>query len=288
MGKGKNLKLCPVCGKPVKEKSRTCCSYICAGKYRQNYKVCPICGKKFPCAPSASVVSTCGAPACKAAFRKALIVEGMSQTERMTKLGADFLSATPPEKLPQSKSWVLRAPNGVTYECVDLKKFVRENNELFDGTTTDRVCSELYNLKSSILGTNAERRRRSHWHGWEVLKWGAPNCKPDAPKKPPAYTHPSSETLAKKRRECETCNRTSKIALCSPDGNIYCPENLLGWTEENCETLFGMEKTRRNALTITSAFSRLKRLSNTTRKDGAPYHVYGGWTVIPCEKITGK
>lgn len=287
MGEAKNLKLCPVCGKPVKEKRRTCCSYICAGKYRQNYKVCPICGKKFPCAPSSSDVSTCGTPACKTAFRRSLIVGGLPQTERLAKLSTDFLAATPPEKLPQSKSWVLRAPNGTIYGCTDLKKFVRENGELFDGATTDRVCCELYGLKASMLGTIAKRKQRSHWHGWEVLKWGTPNRKPVAPKKPPSYTYPSAEELEEKRRECAACSRASKIAICSPTGKIYCPENLSGWAEENCDTLFGMEKTRRNALTIASAFSRLKRLASTLRKDGSPYHVYGGWTVISCDKISG-
>lgn len=270
---------CPICGAPLKRKNQKYCSYACAGKVKQNYKICVICGKKFLSSPSARV-STCGDPTCTATFNR-----GISFAVGSAKYLSDYKKTTQPEHLPQSKSWVLQAPNGKIYECTDLSNFVRENLDLFDNKRHSQICNELYCLKASILGTNAPRRRRSEWHGWKVLSWGEPNKKVVTPK-PQLYTFPTDDTLLKKSMDCKNCTNRNKIAICSPHGEIYCPPSLLDFVRKNCEAFFGLEPTEKNAKNIAAAFSRLKKSSKTTRKDGAPFHIYGGWTVIPCDAIS--
>lgn len=271
---------CPICGAPLKKKNQKYCSYACAGKARQHYKTCPICGKVFPSPPSETGVSTCGSPSCMTAFKRSLpcMVEVAARLKKIRQ-------ETPPEKHPQSKSWVLQAPTGTVYECTDLSNFVRENLELFENKNHGRICCELYALKSSILGTIAPRKRRSEWHGWRVLSWGEPNKKVVTPK-PQLYAFPSDDALLKKSMDCKSCTNRNRIAICSPHGDLYCPPSLLDFARENCEALFGLAPTEKNAKTIASAFSRLKKSSKTTRKDGAPFHIYGGWTVIPCDAIS--
>lgn len=273
-------RLCLVCGKPIPPKNKKFCSTECAGKARQNYKICPVCGKRFAVSPSSTEVSTCGDAICKTTFRR-----NLPSTKAAIKYLDKYRDETPPEQLIWSKGWVLKAPDGKVYSCTNLRQFVREHPDLFDADRVKQICGEFYCLKSSILGTIPLRRRRSQWHGWKVLAWSEPNkieCKP----KPQPYTLPSAEEMRQKSIGCATCKSRGKIAVCSPDGKIYCPASLLAWAREHCEEISGLPRTEKNARNIVASFSRLKKLGAAKRADGAPYHVYGGWTVIPCETIS--
>lgn len=73
-----------------------------------------------------------------------------------------------PENFWTAKGWVICSPSGETYECRNLKNFIREHSELFDGTVK-QAYDGFQKIKASEQG---KRKRPTHsWKGWTLISW---------------------------------------------------------------------------------------------------------------------
>jgi len=73
--------------------------------------------------------------------------------------------AGPFETNQEAKLWSLTSPNGQEYTVVNLKKFIRENAPLFDGTV-EQAHAGLRQVQLAITGKT--KRTVSQWKGWRL------------------------------------------------------------------------------------------------------------------------
>lgn len=73
--------------------------------------------------------------------------------------------AGPFETNQEAKLWLLTSPNGDEYRVVNLKKFIRENSNLFDGTV-EQAHAGLRQVQLSLMGKT--KRAVSQWKGWRL------------------------------------------------------------------------------------------------------------------------
>lgn len=172
------MSCCLYCGKPVSRAGAKYCSYRCAGLARQHYNVCVICGKEFPC-PPADQKQTCSRT-CATELRRRQAIE-YGHAARIQKEQAKLVANTPPDKWPTAKGWVIRSPEGKTYECVNLIQFFREHADIIDGTPK-QAASGMITVKSSMQGTR-KRNRIMHWKGWTLISWDDRHVAPRGSKK---------------------------------------------------------------------------------------------------------
>lgn len=159
---------CPICDRPL-GRNKKACSMACYSELRSNYKKCSICGSEFQTPPS-SETTTCS-PSCSTENRRRLAAagtfqEGLAKAHRMipkSPLTGRF------ETHMHAKEWVIQSPTGQVYKCRNLKLWVRENEDLFDGTVK-QAFDGLVKIKASALG---KRKNKSYqWKGWRLLSWG--------------------------------------------------------------------------------------------------------------------
>lgn len=73
------------------------------------------------------------------------------------------------EKHPNAKFWRMQSPTGKTYETINLKAFIRQNLELFDGSTLRQAFDGIVKIKASQQGKR--KRPVSSYKGWKLLDW---------------------------------------------------------------------------------------------------------------------
>jgi len=158
---------CPVCGGPL-GRNKNACSHACNSILRSNVKSCIICGESFQAPPSSEKV-TCS-PSCSTENRRQIAAAGIN-TPAIQKAH---------EQLPHSpltgqfethmhaKTWVIQSPTGEVYRCRNLKLWLRENEDLLDGTVK-QAWDGFAKMKASQLG----RRKRplNQWKGWRLLEF---------------------------------------------------------------------------------------------------------------------
>lgn len=162
-------KKCPVCRKPITDSRSTYCSYKCAGKARQNYRKCVVCGKEFATPPSSPKV-TCS-PACSHQHRSEYHKkpEHLSITTKMREAHNKKYAALPPEEYPNAKSWIIKSPAGIVYECRNLLNWCREHRDLYEGTPK-QAWDGLSKIKYSMQGKR--KNPSSSWKGWTLIDFG--------------------------------------------------------------------------------------------------------------------
>lgn len=153
---------CPVCGKKIPPKNKIYCSQTCYSEYRQNYKTCVVCGKKFPDAKANP--TKCCSPECSKIHRHSFSKVSQNLLDKKEEFweqhqGTEHINA---------KKWKIQSPTGQVYEMTNLKYFIRNNPDLFDGTEK-QVFDGFAKIKASKQG---KRKNKSYtYKGWKLLSW---------------------------------------------------------------------------------------------------------------------
>ena len=162
----KEKKYCLVCGKELVGKQKKYCSKKCMGLGKQGYKICTVCGKKFK--DSKSNQNRCCSPECSRVHRSNLHTEGVYD-ETMKIMHENFskkIQEIGSENHWIAKHWVLSSPDGKVYECDNLLNFIREHQDLFDGTIK-QAYDGIQKIKASQEGKR--KRPTTQWKGWRLL-----------------------------------------------------------------------------------------------------------------------
>lgn len=160
--------ICPICDKPLGRNKKTC-SMACYAELKSNYKSCTICGAKFQDSPS-NLNKTCN-PECSTVNRRQLAASGVNAAA-MKK--AHMMAATSPltgrfETHMHAKEWVIQAPDGQVYRCRNLKNWLREHEDMLDGTVM-QAWDGISKIKYSMQGKR--KRPCQQWKGWRLLEYG--------------------------------------------------------------------------------------------------------------------
>jgi hypothetical protein len=68
-----------------------------------------------------------------------------------------------------AKEWVIQSPDGKTFRCRNLKLWLREHEDMLEGTVK-QAWDGITKIKYSMQG---KRKNMSHqWKGWRLLEWG--------------------------------------------------------------------------------------------------------------------
>ncbi|MFB5269321.1 hypothetical protein ACE41H_21400 [Paenibacillus enshidis] len=68
-----------------------------------------------------------------------------------------------------AKEWVIKSPDGEVFRCRNLMNWLREHEDLLDGTVKNAFTG-LCAIKRSMSG--ASKRNNRVWKGWTVIDWG--------------------------------------------------------------------------------------------------------------------
>ncbi|MEK8128636.1 hypothetical protein WMW72_12035 [Paenibacillus filicis] len=68
-----------------------------------------------------------------------------------------------------AKEWVIQSPDGEIYRCRNLKNWIREHIDMFDGTL-NQAWDGIVKIKYSAQGKR--KNPVSQWKGWRLLEWG--------------------------------------------------------------------------------------------------------------------
>jgi hypothetical protein len=66
-------------------------------------------------------------------------------------------------------SWRIQAPDGSIYECHNLLHWLREHEDMLDGTPM-QAWNGISKIKYSAQGKR--KKPVSQWKGWKLLSWG--------------------------------------------------------------------------------------------------------------------
>ena len=128
------IKICPVCNKEFKGRNKYTCSMACYAIYKSNTKKCVVCGRNFIDSPS-NDTKTCS-PNCSKEHRKDLYTKGIYKDS--LKKAHEALPTHPLtgqfETHVNAKTWVMQSPTGEIYECRNLLLWLREHEDMLDGT----------------------------------------------------------------------------------------------------------------------------------------------------------
>lgn len=162
-------RLCPVCKtNPVKRSRDKTCSKACYGSLRQNMRDCVICGNPFP-APPSSLKITCSR-ACSADNRKRMAASG-KYDEGLSRAHAQAPHSPLTGRFEthiNAKEWVIQSPNGQIYKCRNLKNWLREHEDLIDGTVR-QAWDGITKIKYTMQGKRKNPSRS--WKGWRLIAW---------------------------------------------------------------------------------------------------------------------
>lgn len=160
---------CVICGKHVKRKDSKYCSRKCYSKDRQSIKTCVVCGKEFPDPPSSPKV--CCSPECSKQHRQQLQSKGNydSTNQKWLTGKKEYYDNHKGELHPNAKYWKIQSPTSKVYEMTNLKEFIRDNIDLFDGSTVKQAFDGIVKIKASQQG---KRKNPSYsYKGWKLLSW---------------------------------------------------------------------------------------------------------------------
>lgn len=164
------MKACIVCGKPLTGQKIKYCSPECAGRrVGKRYKICPVCGKKFKDPPSNLTV--CCSPECSKIHREQLHQDGVykQSIENMRVGFSKKIDEIGSENHWFAKHWIIESPSGQVYECDNLMNFIRENPDLFDGTTK-QAYDGFQKIKATMEGKRPKAQSKS-WKGWHLISY---------------------------------------------------------------------------------------------------------------------
>ncbi|RXZ78175.1 hypothetical protein EBB07_29410 [Paenibacillaceae bacterium] len=158
---------CPLCNSPLK-RNKVACSMKCYGLLKSNIKQCVICDKPFFEPPSSSTI-TCGED-CSAENRRRLFKKGVN--DEALKAAHEKLLTNPLtgrfSTHMHAKEWVIQSPTGEVYKCRNLKNWLRENEQLLDGTYK-QAWDGISKIKYSAQGKR--KNNVYQWKGWRLLAW---------------------------------------------------------------------------------------------------------------------
>ncbi|MCB2308883.1 hypothetical protein LGL08_20640 [Clostridium estertheticum] len=160
---------CPVCGKIYKGRNKYACSMACYAMLKTNKKVCIICGKEFN-DPKCNDTVTCSKE-CSAANRKnpELINKNLVSLEKAHEVVSIRPLTGPFETNINARAWRIQAPSGEIFECRNLKLWLREHEDMLDGTVA-QAWDGITKIKYTMQG---KRKNKSHqWKGWQLIEWG--------------------------------------------------------------------------------------------------------------------
>ena len=162
------LKKCIICGKTLVKNQKKYCSKKCYGKSKQGYKTCPVCGKKFP--EWERSLKICCSKECSKKNREEMYKRGVysESIDKMRKGHAEKIKEIGPDNFWIAKGWVIQSPEGEIFECRNLLNFIRENPDLFDGTTK-QAFDGIVKIKASYQGKR--KNPCFTWKGWKLLDW---------------------------------------------------------------------------------------------------------------------
>lgn len=160
-------KTCPVCGKEYTCRNKYTCSRECFAKFKTQKKICIVCGKGFNDPQSNDTLTCC---------KECSIINRQRKKEELLKsLGKahEVISIRPLtgpfETNVNAKEWVIKSPDGQIYKCRNLKLWLREHEEMLDGTVA-QAWDGITKIKYSMQG---KRKCKSYqWKGWKLLEWG--------------------------------------------------------------------------------------------------------------------
>lgn len=159
-------KYCLVCGKKLTGRQKKYCSKKCMGLSKQGYKICCVCGKRFK--DSKSNQNCCCSRECSKIHRQNLHKTGVynDTIDKMHKRHFEKIKEIGKENHWITKHWIISSPDGKIYECDNLLNFIREHQELFDGSVK-QAYDGIIKIKSSLEG---KRKKPSYqWKGWRLI-----------------------------------------------------------------------------------------------------------------------
>lgn len=160
---------CQFCGKKVQRKHSKFCTRKCYAKSKQNIKECVVCGKSFVAPPSSYKI--CCSATCSKKHRQKLQLTGTYDKANAKWIAKrdQYAAEHQGDKHPNAKYWKIKSPTGKTYETVNLKDFIRQNIELFDGSTVRQAFDGIVKIKASEQGKR--KRPVKSYKGWTLLDW---------------------------------------------------------------------------------------------------------------------
>jgi len=67
-----------------------------------------------------------------------------------------------------AKTWVIQSPSGEVFECRNLKLWLREHEDMLDGTVK-QAWDGITKIKYGMQG---KRKHINHqWKGWRLINW---------------------------------------------------------------------------------------------------------------------
>lgn len=159
---------CKVCGKSI-GRNKNCCSMECYAIYKSHKKTCIVCGKEFYCSPSADTV-TCNAE-CSKCNRQIKHLNG-SYNDSLNKAHEAIKTSPLTGKFAthmRAKEWVIQSPDGEIYRCRNLLNWLREHEDLIDGTPK-QAWDGIVKIKYSMQGKR--KNPSKSWKGWTLIEFG--------------------------------------------------------------------------------------------------------------------
>jgi hypothetical protein len=162
-------KTCPICGNPYKGRNKNACSMGCYAKFKTNKKTCVVCGKEFA-DPECNLTKTCS-PECSSAHRRQMHAQGVyaGTLEKAHEVAKTHPLTGRFETHMHAKEWVIQSPGGEIHRCRNLKLWLREHEDMIDGTV-NQAWDGITKIKYSMQGKRKNKSKQ--WKGWQLLEWG--------------------------------------------------------------------------------------------------------------------
>ena len=141
----------------------------CWAIYKTQTKKCIVCGKEFN-DPASNATVTCG-DECSKIHRQQLHADGVyagtldkaHEAAKTNPLTGRF------ETHMHAKTWKIKSPAGEIFECRNLKNWLREHEDLLDGTVA-QAWDGITKIKYSMQD---KRKFKSYqWKGWRLIEYG--------------------------------------------------------------------------------------------------------------------
>ncbi len=127
-------------------------------------KKCPFCGNLFYTLPGAREVY-CS----RECFVKAYEAKAEQYAEKLQEIREKHPGFQAGEQNYNSKYWVIKSPTGEVYQCINLKHWCREHEDILQGPAINAYKGFTL-IKYSMQGKTKIKSRS--WHGWTLVDWG--------------------------------------------------------------------------------------------------------------------
>ncbi|MBU3173344.1 hypothetical protein [Clostridium estertheticum] len=159
---------CPVCGKEYDGRNKNACSMKCYAIFKTNIKKCIVCGKEFN-DPQCNDTKTCSKKCSITNRKNKLLVKTLESLNKAHDVISIRPLTGPFETNINARAWKIQAPDGQIYECRNLKLWLREHENMLDGTVA-QAWDGISKIKYTMQG---KRKNKSYqWKGWQLIEWG--------------------------------------------------------------------------------------------------------------------